>query len=298
MPSVRRPAVAGQFYEGTREGLEASLRACFLHPLGPGALPELDLTGPAEIDAIVSPHAGYMFSGPAAAHAYAALATDGVPEALVVLGPSHHTAARRAAVSLVDSWQTPLGDVAIDTDMGRRLLESTQLLEQDEQAHRDEHSLEVQVPFLQFTYGSRMPGMVPICIRSHPSGDDIESVIADANELAKVIAETVGTTHAVLIASTDFSHYVPHGMAQREDRRALDAIEALDAEGLLRTVYTRSMSMCGPVAVAVAIAYCRARGAQRAELLRYYTSGDVIGDRRSVVGYASLAIRRQGGGAR
>ena len=297
MSDVRRPAAAGQFYEGSREGLSASLRECFLHPLGPGSLPELNPQGPAEIDAVVSPHAGYVFSGPAAAHGFSALAADGVPEVVIILGPSHYMAARQAAVSLADAWRTPLGDAPIDTDLGRRLLESTALLEENEQAHRDEHSLEVQVPFLQFIYADRLPKMVPICLRSYPSRD-IESVIADADDLGRAIAEAVGTTHAVVVASTDFSHQVPHEVAEREDRHALNAIEALDAAGLLRTVYSRRISMCGPVPVAAAISYCRARGAQRAEMLRYYTSGDILGDRHGVVGYASFVIRRQGGGSR
>lgn len=297
MPEVRRPAVAGQFYEGSEEALSAALRDCFLHPLGPGSLPDVNPEGPAQIDALVSPHAGYMFSGPAAAHAFSALAADGVPEVVVILGPSHYVAARRAAVSLVDAWRTPLGDIPVDTDLGRRLLESSALLEENEQPHREEHSLEVQVPFLQFIYAPRLPKIVPICVRSYPSGD-IESVIADAEGLGTAIAEAAGATRAVLVASTDFSHQVPHDVAEREDKHALKAIEALDAAGLLRTVYTRGISMCGPVPVAVAIAYCRARGAQHAEMLRYYTSGDILGDRRGVVGYASFAIRRQGGGAR
>ncbi len=260
-------------------------------------MPQVNAQGPAEIEAVVSPHAGYMFSGPAAAQGFSALAADGLPEVVVILGPSHYLASKQAAISLVDAWRTPLGDVPIDTELGRRLLDSSPLLEHDEQAHRNEHSLEVQVPFLQFVYADTVPKIAPICIRSHPSAD-VESAVADAAELGQVIAEAVGDARAVVVASTDFSHQVPHDVAEREDRRALDAIEALDATGLLRTVYTRGISMCGPVPVATAISYGRARGARRAEMLRYYTSGDVLGDRRSVVGYASLAIRRDGGGAR
>jgi len=293
MPGVRQPAVAGQFYEGRREGLEESLERCFRHPLGPGDVPQMNLDGPGAISALVSPHAGYMFSGPAAAHAYHALATDGVPNVVIILGPSHYAAARTNAVSSVEYWRTPLGDVEVDAELGRELIKATALLEEDENVHRDEHSLEVQVPFLQFIYKEHTPSIVPICIRSHPRGD-IDPITVDAVALGETMAEVLGSRRAVVIASTDFSHQVPHDTAERQDRLAMDAIEALDPAGLLRTVSRHGISMCGSVPVAVALSYCLAKGPHKAELLRYYTSGDIIGDRRAVVGYASFVIRHRG----
>ncbi|UCC67024.1 MAG: AmmeMemoRadiSam system protein B [Armatimonadota bacterium] len=294
MSAVREPAVAGRFYAGTQEALDAAIEGCFLHPLGPGSLPEVAPDGPGRINAIISPHAGYMFSGPAAAHGFAALAADGIPDTVVILGPSHYAAARTGAVSLTDAWRTPLGTVPVDVDLGRKLAESSSLLEADEEAHRFEHSLEVQVPFLQFTYRDRVPKICPICLRSHPMGSSAQ-LIEDARAVGETIAHTVGARRAVLIASTDFSHQVPHDFAQRQDRLALDAILALDPEGLLRTVSENDISMCGPVPVAVALSFCLARGPHQAQLLRYYTSGDIIGDRTAVVGYASVLVRPSGG---
>jgi len=294
MSGVREPAVAGQFYEGTKDALAASIRECFLHPLGPGSLPKPAADGPALIDALVSPHAGYMFSGPAAAHGFAALASDGIPDTAIILGPSHYAAARRGAVSLAEAWRTPFGQVPVDVDLGRRLIEASPLLEADESAHRREHSLEVQIPFLQFICGDRIPKICPICVRSHPMGA-IDQVIEDAKALGESIAQTLGPRRAVLIASTDFSHQVPHARAQRQDRLALDAILALDPDRLLRTVYEKDISMCGPAPVAVALSFCLARGPHEPDLLRYYTSGDIIGDHSAVVAYASFAIRRTGG---
>jgi AmmeMemoRadiSam system protein B len=294
MSGVREPAVAGRFYEGGKEALTASIRGCFLHSLGPGSLPEISSDGPGLIDALVSPHAGYMFSGPAAAHAFAALAADGIPETAIILGPSHYATARRGAVSLAKAWRTPLGQVPVDLDLGRRLIETAPLLDADDQSHRAEHSLEVQVPFLQFIYGDRVPKICPICIRSYPVGE-IDPLIEDAKALGEAIAHTVGARRALIIASTDFSHHIPHSLAERQDRLALDAVLALDPEALLRTVYEMDISMCGPVPVAIALFFCLARGPHRPELLRYYTSGDIIGDRNAVVGYASLVIRRSGG---
>jgi len=294
MTGVRQPAVAGQFYEGREEALTASIQECFLHPLGPGSLPKANPDGPAAISAVVSPHAGYMYSGAAAAHAYYALAADGIPDTVIILGPSHYSASRRAAVSLVDAWRTPLGEAAVDVELGRELAEASPLVEEDEQAHESEHSLEVQVPFLQFVYSDRMPKILPLCIRSHTM-HDVEAVVNDAEGLGQAIAAAVGSRRVVLIASTDFSHQVPQEVAERQDRLALDAIEAMDPGSLVRTVFGRNISMCGPVPVAIALFFCLARGPHQPELLRYYTSGDIIGDRRAVVGYASFAIRHQGG---
>ncbi len=294
MTGVRQPAVAGQFYEGGKEALAASIERCFLHPLGPGALPEVNAGGPGSIGAVVSPHAGYVYSGPAAAHGYRALAADGVPEAIVIVGPSHYTLSRRAAVSLADAWRTPLGNATLDTELARELIAASPLFEADEKVHRDEHSLEVQVPFLQFIYGDRLPGIVPICIRSHPAGD-LDQLIADAQATGEAIAQAVGSRRVVVVASTDLSHQVLQEVAQRQDRLALDAIVAMDPAGLLKTVSEHDISMCGPVPVAVALSYCLVRGPHQAELLTYYTSGDIIGDRRAVVGYASCVVRRRGG---
>ncbi len=294
MSGIRQPAVAGQFYEGRQEALAASIEGCFVHPLGPGALPEINTGGSGLISATISPHAGYMYSGPAAAHGYRALAGDGIPETIIIIGPSHYTASRRAAVSLADAWRTPLGDAIVDVGLGRELIALSPLFEEDEKAHRDEHSLEVQLPFIQFSYRDRMPQILPICIRSHPS-DGIEGLIEDTQTVGETLARAVGSRRAVVVASTDFSHQVTQETAQRQDRLALDEIEAMNPAGLLRTVQTRGISMCGPVPVAVALFYCLTRGSHEAKLLTYYTSGDIIGDRRAVVGYASIAVRRRGG---
>jgi hypothetical protein len=301
MPGVREPAVAGRFYEASSEALRASLRDCFLHQLGPGALPKVAAEHRGSISALVSPHAGYMFSGPAAANGFSLLAADGVPEIAVILGPSHYSAERQAAISTAASWRTPLGQVAVDTDLTRQLTSICPLLAADESPHRFEHSLEVQIPFLQYIYGDRVPAICPICIRSHPSlppasagraGTSPRQVGADAQQIGEALATTLSGRRAVVIASTDFSHHLPHAVAQRQDRLALDPILALDPQRLLQTVVAHSISMCGPVPVAIALHFCLARGPHQAELLRYYTSGDIIGDRDAVVGYASVAIRR------
>jgi len=290
MSGVRDAAVAGRFYEAAPERLKASLRECFMHRLGPGRLPEAAAEGPGRVSAVVSPHAGYMFSGPAAANGFAALAADGIPETVVILGPSHYSSDRRAALSTADSWRTPLGEALLDAALGGALLAHTDLIVADERPHRLEHSLEVQVPFLQFIYGERMPRICPICIRSHPVFP-MEQIAADARAMGEALADALGQRRTVIIASTDLSHQMPQKTAERLDRMAIDAILAIQPERLLSTVAENSISMCGPVPVAIALAYCLTRGRQEAELLRYYTSGDIIGDPSGVVGYASIVLR-------
>jgi MEMO1 family protein len=291
MGEIRPPAVAGRFYERSSERLTASLRDCFLHPLGPGALPHVNPAGPGRITALVSPHAGVMFSGPAAANGFAALAADGIPETIVLLGPSHYALDRRAALSPASAWRTPLGEVALDTELATALRGATNLVVVDAESHREEHSLEVQVPFLQFVYGARAPKLLPLLLRAHPWGEG-EGLLADVETLARALVEVIGDRRVALLASSDFSHQVPHEGAAERDRPALDAILACDPAQLLRAVAAHRITTCGPVAVAVALAYSRARGATEAELLRYYTSGDIIDERTAVVAYASVVLRR------
>jgi hypothetical protein len=288
--------VAGYFYSGRREALLSDLRGCFLHELGPGRVPEVAADGPGLVEALVSPHAGYMFSGPAAAHGYAALAEDGVPGTVVILGPSHSVAARTAAVSLVSAWRTPLGDVPVDVELGEALVAATRLVVADEYPHMEEHSLEVQVPFLQFVYGDRVPRICPICTRAHPS-DPLDRLTRDVEELGGVFARILEGRRAVIVASSDFSHRVTHTHAQRQDKLALAEIMALDPAGLLSAVQQHHISTCGPIPVAIALACCRASGPHTVELLKYCTSGDITGDRGEVVGYASVCIRRGGSGS-
>lgn len=289
MEGIRQPAVAGRFYERSAASLRASLQDCFLHPLGPGQVPEVNPAGPGALHALVSPHAGYMFSGPAAAHGFAALAADGVPETAIILGPSHHASDRRAALSLVRAWQTPLGEAPIDQEVGRELLAASDLLEVDERTHAPEHSLEVQVPFLQFLYGERVPKLVPVCVRAHPFGD-ASQLAMDAEALGQAIARTLGTRRVVIIASTDLSHQVPQEVARRQDQMALGAILAVAPEELLQTVVSHGITMCGSVPVAIALGAVRALGVTQGRQLCYYTSGDIIGDYDAVVGYASVVL--------
>jgi len=283
----RRPAVAGMFYDADPEALTESIEECFLDRLGPGRLPQISQRNERRILGLVSPHAGFMYSGSAAAWAYDALANDGVPDTAVVLGPNHHGLGEVIAVSLADEWITPLGTAKIDRETADAILTGSEFARPDEQAHLREHSIEVQLPFLQYIGGDRVK-IVPIALAYLRHSD----AILVMRDLSKAIANAIQDKNAVVIASTDFTHYEPQFSAQEKDATAMEKILALDAEGLLEVVNSRSITMCGAVGTAVMIAACKSLGATSARKLAYYTSGNVTGDMSQVVGYGALSVER------
>lgn len=277
---VRRPAVAGLFYERDRDRLVRQIESCFLGRFGPGKLPEVK-HGEGRILALVSPHAGYVYSGQAAAHAFYALAEDGMPERIVIIGPNHQALGAEVALFARGEWQTPLGSVKIDEDLAREILANSDIIKDDPAAHLLEHSVEVQLPFLQYIFGEKF-SFVPIIVYNQtlPIGIHI------GNTLAKVLKGQ----RAVVIASTDLSHYEPKSLANQNDRMVIDCVKKLNETELFLTVGKYHITMCGPAGVASAIVFAKQMGAKEAVLYQYYTSGDIIGDMLEVVGYASMGI--------
>jgi AmmeMemoRadiSam system protein B len=282
MSAVRYPAVAGAFYESVPQRLKESMEECFLHRLGPGHSPEVAEGGARQILGMICPHAGFPYSGPAAAWAYDALAGDGKPDSIVILGTNHRLAGAAAAIDTADCWATPLGRVPIDAEL-RDVIRKSELVEEDDSAHEFEHSIEVQIPWLQLLYGDTVP-ICPISI-GHLCHRAMHS-------LAEALTEALFSKEAVVIASSDFSHYVPHDTAEKLDQEALEQILALDPDGLLSVVEEMGISMCGIAPVAIMLAACRRLGALGGRLLKYYTSGEITGDRGAVVGYASVVVER------
>jgi AmmeMemoRadiSam system protein B len=291
---ARAPAVAGQFYSGTREGLIREIEACFAGRLGPG--PSIrptdraysghaDRSGERRVLGLVCPHAGYVYSGAAAAWAYDALAADGIPDAAVILGPNHYGLGPPAALSPDDEWATPLGTLRADAEIAEAILRLSKYCEPDELAHAREHSIEVQLPFLQYLAGDAVR-IVPISI-SHLSKDDALALVDD---LGNAIAEAVRGKNAVIVASSDFTHYESKAAATAKDSLAIERILSLDARGLIEVVYSRDITMCGVIGTAVMIDACARLGATSARKLTYYTSGDVTGDTDQVVGYAAISV--------
>lgn len=286
--SVRKPAVAGMFYEASADELRAEIERCFLSPFGPGRLPMVETKGPRRIAGLVSPHAGLVYSGPTAAHGYFRLAEDGLPEIAVLIGVNHRGYGAPVAVGNQVVWRTPLGDVAVDAETAQRIVSLSNYAEEDELAHRIEHSLEVQIPFLQYL-GQRRMRIVPVLI-GVPVRDS--GALAVAEDIGSAVAQAVEGRDAIVIASTDFSHYESRQSAEQKDSQAIRRILELDEKGLLETVSDLDISMCGVVPTAAVLAACKLLGAKSARQLSYNTSGDITGDHSRVVGYAAIEFDR------
>lgn len=282
---ARTPAVAGAFYEADRDELLESLESCFQAPLGPGKVPTPRKDRLGKVMGLVSPHAGYLYSGSAAAWAYDALATDGIPDTAVIIGPNHYGLGNAISISPDTEWTTPLGTLQVDTDVVNSILSLCSFVNEDRRAHSKEHSIEVQLPFLQYI-GATQVKIVPITI-AHLNEHD---AITAAESLGAALASALQDTSAVIIASTDFSHYVTKARAQTLDSIAINEILKLDASGLIHTVYSKQMTMCGVIGTAVMLEATKRLGANNAHKLTYYTSGDVTGDTEQVVGYGAVSV--------
>ncbi len=284
MPTIRRPTVAGQFYEGDAEALRAQIKNCFLNELGPKKLPAVNLHNhPRNIVGMICPHAGYMYSGPVAASAFYELALDGKPSTVMLMGPNHTGYGGALSLMREGVWRTPLGDVEIDTEMANKITRETSLIDVDELAHRYEHSIEVQLPFLQFLYGNTFK-IVPICFLMQ----DYDS----AAEVGKVLEKVLDVTNTVVIASSDMTHYEPAKTAAAKDHAALKAVTDMDAKRFYETVEKQNITACGYAPITALITYAKRVNAKEAKLLSYHNSGDITGDYSSVVGYAAVSFKK------
>lgn len=274
---------AGSFYPSERTALVSQIENCFLHKLGPGRLPKLQEKGERKIVSAVSPHAGYMYSGPVAANLYSALASDGVPDTVVILGPNHYGVGTGVSAMVEGVWQTPLGEVEIDSAVAKQICKNSDIIDLDDSAHLNEHSIEVQLPFLQYVYGNRFK-FVPISMMMQ----DAET----SRNVGESIAESTDRADVLIIASSDMSHYEPQKQAERKDRLVMNAILKLDEEELQRVVELENISMCGYGPVSSAIVAGKHLGAKAAKVVSYQTSGDITGDFGQVVGYLSATIAK------
>lgn len=279
MERVRHPAVAGSFYPAEPEELENLIKDSLLfHPLGPRGEA---LSFPSLFGGMV-PHAGYLYSGPCAAHFYSALERD--TACVILLGVNHRGRGSKAALSPARVWETPLGEVEVDQDLMELIKTQVSFLREDERAHNEEHSLEVQLPFLQRVLGGF--SFLPVSL-SHLSVDECRKL---GEAVARIYeANRSAGKKTVLIASSDLSHYLSPEETEKLDRMVLEQVLALDPEGLLRIVEERQISMCGVFPTAVFLFAARALAAKRARLLKHCHSGDAM-PMRQVVGYASVAV--------
>ena len=274
----RRPAVAGQFYEGEAAALARQVEGCFLDPRGPGSLPDRHRAETRTVRAVVVPHAGYIYSGAIAAHSYRRIAADRPPESVLILGVDHYGLSAGAALS-ERSWLTPLGPTPVDLELVSALRYDP--IDVNEEAHRREHSIEVQLPFLEYVLPH--PRFVPLEVGFGP--------YEFLEEVAGVVRQALRGRDVLLIASTDFSHYVPPETARRLDRMAIDRILARDARGLYETVTRNDISMCGIAPTTVLLAALEGTEAQP-RLLRWGHSGEVE-KMRDVVGYGAIVFESE-----
>jgi len=266
---IRHPAVAGRFYPQDRETLLGELEA-FL-PVGSVSKPALGC---------VAPHAGYIYSGAVAGAVYAGIQ---VPRLCLVLCPNHTGKGRPLAIMSAGVWETPLGPVPVNAPLAGGLLQRFPLLIEDAEAHRSEHAIEVQLPFLQ----RRNPqiSFVPIALGTSQFEvlRQLGEAVADVLELQ---AEPV-----LIVASSDMNHYENDRITREKDHKAIEQMLAMDARGLFDVVNNEDISMCGFGPTVVMLTAAKRLGAKSVELVKYATSGDVSGDRDMVVGYAGVVVR-------
>ncbi len=273
MEEIRKAAVAGSFYPGEAKTLSRQIRE-FL-----SLAPRTEVAG--EIVALVSPHAGYMYSGQVAACAYKLI--QGLRfDAVAVVSPSHRIFFRGAAVYDRGGFETPLGTIPVETELSRKLLQENDLIRFHAKAHAEEHALEVQLPFLQEALGRFH--LIPLVI-----GDQS---LATCEAVGKALARCAEGKKILLVASTDLSHFHPYDEAVRLDRVFLEGLKSFDARKLQDDLSTGRTEACGGGPVIAVMTAAQELGADHAEVLKYLNSGDVTGDRSGVVGYAAAVFAR------
>ncbi len=282
---VRHAVAAGLFYEKDPKKLREQIKNCFLHPLGPGRLPEATDGSSRSSIGYLSPHAGYMYSGPIAAHTYLSLSLEKKPETIIIIGPNHTGLGKPLSLAPWREWETPLGRLKVDIELRNYLMRESRILYPEYAAHLYEHSIEVQLPFIQFVYGNDVRILAIAAMDQRP-----QTAIALAEELIEAL-DRLGKD-AVIIASTDMSHYEPHEIAVEKDMRAFKAMRTLDPDKLYKVIIENNISMCGPLGAMVLMHMARRLGGKEPEILRYATSGDVTGDKSAVVGYLSAVFPR------
>ena len=275
---IRTPAVAGMFYPKEKDELEAVVHDCFLHPFGPGKVPPT--TNDESVLGVICPHAGYMYSGPVATNSFYSISSQ-KPELVIIVGPNHWGIGCGVAAMKEGQWQTPLGNVEVDTESAIQINKITKVIELDFFSHTRDHSLEVQVPILQEVYSHKFK-ILPIIL--------INQDYRTAKEVGSAIAKIANTKKTMIVGSSDFTHYEENSYAHKQDKALIEPILDLDVEGFYKILQENQVSACGYGAIASTMVACKELGAKKGRLLKYATSGDVTGDKSSVVGYASIVF--------
>lgn len=270
---VRKPSVAYQFYPGAPSILKETVRGFIIE----GEKKE-DVLG------VISPHAGYIYSGKVAGKVYSRV---NIPECVILLGPNHTGMGERVSVFSSGSWQMPFGEVKVNEELAELIIEHISDAREDTIAHLREHSLEVQLPFLQYLNPSIK--IVPITLMQR----DLRSSLEIGEGLTKAVSVYKSKTQrkVLFVISSDMNHYESHKITKEKDMEAINEILKLNLEGLWETVIKKEISMCGFIPAIVGLKACMGLGAKTAELVAYMTSGDTSGDYEHVVGYAGILIK-------
>ena len=226
---------------------------------------------------IIAPHAGYMYSGNVAGSVYSRIE---IPDTIILLGPNHTGDGPPISAMTEGLWSTPLGDIEIDAEIAKSICKASPKIQSSAKAHQREHSLETQLPFLQYFRSSFR--IVPICF--------MRSAWEDCLHTAKAILEGIGEKKVLIVASSDMNHYESHDKTKSKDRLAIEKILALDPKGLYETVRKEEISMCGVVPASIMLLCSKKLGAKKSKLIRYQTSGEINKDFGQVVGYAGMAV--------
>jgi AmmeMemoRadiSam system protein B len=275
---VRTPAVAGMFYPKEKEELRTVIRDCFLHLLGPGKIPPT--SSDEKIFGVICPHAGYMYSGPVATNSFYSISSQ-KPELAIITGPNHYGLGCNIAVMKEGMWKTPLGEVEVDTECAIEINKISKDMELDFFSHTRDHSLEVQIPMLQQIYSHKFK-ILPIIL--------IQQDYNTAKKVGSAIAKIAKMRKTMIIGSSDFTHYEENSYAHKQDSALIEPILDLDVDRFYRILQENQVSACGCGAIASTMIACKELGAKGGRLLKYATSGDVTGDKSSVVGYASIVF--------
>ncbi|MFH0826987.1 MAG: AmmeMemoRadiSam system protein B [Candidatus Omnitrophota bacterium] len=268
---IRKASVAGQFYPATEEAIRKQIESlCDAH---------VDKT---DCIACMLPHAGYIYSGRVACETVSRIS---IRDSVLLLGPNHTGFGPAFSIMTQGTWQTPLGEVDIDADLAGMILKDSKYLESDTLAHAYEHSLEVELPILQYFKPHFL--IVPMVFLS----DDLQELKGVGEEIAQAVEESGRKDSVLVVASSDMTHYEPKDEAQKKDKEAIEAILKLDENRLMEKTRSLGISMCGVAPTVVMLTIAKRLGAHGASLIKYQTSADATGDAESVVGYAGIIIR-------
>jgi MEMO1 family protein len=265
---IRQPFASGKFYSCSKKNLISQI----------GSMADPD-TVPNDAIGVISPHAGYIYSGLVACELFSKVR---ITDSVILLGVNHYSAGSPAAIYGKGVWSTPLGNIEVDEDISKAICKKTKLIVEDESAHAREHSIEVQIPIMQYFRPDFK--IAPILFAG--------STIKDYQHIADALAEVISNARKkiLIVASSDMTHYEPQQDTLEKDRLAIDAVLRLDEKLLIERVMQHNITMCGYIPAAVMIAAAKSLGGKSARLIRYMTSGDITGDKTEVVGYAGIII--------